>query len=391
MTDISSFRAQKKVLFVITKSNWGGAQRYVFDVATNLPEEFEPAVALGGTGVAGAGEGALAQKLREQNIRTIFVESFMRDIAPRKELGALRELIAIFKTERPDIVHLNSSKAGGLGALAARLAGVKKIVFTSHGLAWDEDRPWHARAFIWLATWATFMLCHEAIVLSKDTYQRATWLPFCKRKVHLVYNGLRELEFMSAADARAALGERLSMSGDADTMWVGTLGELVRNKGLEYLIGAAELLRRREINFVICIAGEGDERPALERMIREKGLEQCVYLAGFLTEGYRYMQAFDIYALPSVKEGLPYVLLEAGQASRAVVASRIPGNVDVLSDAVSGLLCEPKNKEQLATKLELLIKNADMRARLGAALNAKVERDFSLKKMEADIVALYLS
>ena len=128
--------AKKKILYVITKSNWGGAQSYVYTLATAAKDAgADVAVAFGGTGGAGATTGRLELELQKVGIRTVFVKSFMRDISFFKEFRVLGELVRIFKTERPDIVHLNSSKAGGIGALAARLAGVGRIVFTSHGLA----------------------------------------------------------------------------------------------------------------------------------------------------------------------------------------------------------------------------------------------------------------
>jgi glycosyltransferase involved in cell wall biosynthesis len=114
-------------------------------------------------------------------------------------------------------------------------------------------------------------------------------------------------------------------------------------------------------------------------------------LAGFVPEAYRYLKAFDIYTLASVKEGLPYVLLEAGQAGLAAVASKIPGNVDIIDENISGLLFESKNKEQLATKLELLIKNPDMRERLAQNLHQKVEKEFSLKRMVEETITVYKS
>ncbi|MGC9602296.1 MAG: glycosyltransferase [Minisyncoccia bacterium] len=387
----------KKILFIITKSNWGGAQRYVFDLATVLPrEQFDIAVAFGGTGVAGAPAGRLAQQLHEQNIRTIFISELGRDVSIRNDWRAFRALVRICKRERPDIVHLNSSKVGGIGALAGRLAGIKKIVFTSHGLAYDEDRGFLARAGLWLATWATFLLCTRIIVISKDTYRRARAFPFCARKIHLIYNGLPTLEFLSKTEARKELAARCNLESPERRLhlavpWIGTLGELTKNKGLRYLVGAASLLRKKEISFVMCIAGEGDERQLLESVIQENKLEDCVYLAGFVPEGYRYLKAFDIYVLPSVKEGLPYVLLEAGQAGLAAVASKIPGNVDIIDENVSGLLFEPKNKEQLATKLELLIKNDVLRKNCAEQLQYKVRAEFMLARMVEKTIAIYIS
>jgi glycosyltransferase involved in cell wall biosynthesis len=392
----------KKILFIITKSNWGGAQRYVYDLATALPpEQFEVAVAFGGTGVAGAAPGRLAQQLHEQNIRTIFIPELGRDISTSNDWRAFRALVQICKHEKPDVVHLNSSKVGGIGALAARSASWRsrksiKIIFTSHGLAYDEDRSRLARAGIWLATWATFVLCTHVIVISKDTYRRARALPFCARKIHLIYNGLPKLHFLNKTEARKELAARFNLGSpelrlNLAAPWIGTLGELTKNKGLRYLVGAASLLRKKEIHFVMCIVGEGEERQSLEDAIRENKLEDCVHLAGFMPEGHTYLKAFDIYTLTSVKEGLPYVLLEAGQAGLAVIASKIPGNVDIVDENISGLLFESKNKEQLATKLELLIKNSELRTKCAEQLGRKVEAEFTLARMVEKTIATYIS
>jgi hypothetical protein len=170
---------KKKVLITVTKSNFGGAQRYVFDLATTLPKDkFEVSVVSGGTGAANAASGTLEQKLREAHIPIFFIKAFMRDISFRQEWRALRELVALYRTEKPDIVHLNSSKAGGLGALAARIARVPRIVFTVHGLPQDEDRGALTRMLIALATWASFILSHRVIAISQNNFKRIQRFPF---------------------------------------------------------------------------------------------------------------------------------------------------------------------------------------------------------------------
>src|SRR3989344_1038967 len=103
-----------KILYCITKSNWGGAQRYVYDLATHLPAEFEAAVVLGG-------DGALKTRLEIAGIPTIPLSRLERDIHIRGDIKTFFELLGIFRRERPDIIHLNSSKMGILGTLAARI------------------------------------------------------------------------------------------------------------------------------------------------------------------------------------------------------------------------------------------------------------------------------
>src|SRR3989344_4387469 len=109
---------KKKILFIITKGNFGGAQRYVYDLATSLPKsEFEAVVA--------CGEGdLLPNKLGEVGIKTIKINNLVREIKTSNEFSVCKELVALIRTERPDIIHLNSSKMGGIGSVAGRIASI---------------------------------------------------------------------------------------------------------------------------------------------------------------------------------------------------------------------------------------------------------------------------
>jgi len=380
---------KKKILFVITKSNWGGAQRYVFDLANTLPKEgFEVKVALGGIGAKDARPGRLNEKLKENGIHTIFINSFMRDISFSKELKALGELTEIFKVERPDIVHLNSSKAGGLGALAARRAGVRKIVYTSHGLPHDEDRNVFARGFIWLATWATFLMCTDVIVISTDNERRAKKMPFCKQKIKLVHNGVEPISFLERADARAQLSEKIDIVPNA-SVWIGTIANLEWNKGLHYLVRAAGELKRKGVDFVLFVIGEGGERVFLETLISDEDLTNCVFLPGFIEGASNYLRAFDIYTLTSSKEGLPYVLMEAGLAGLPCVASDIPAVRDIIPDNSFGLLFKTRDHRDLAEQILTMIKSADLKEKTSEALKKRVAQEFSITHMVENTKRIY--
>jgi len=307
----------KKILFVITKSNWGGAQRYVFDLATHLPQGYEPVVALGGTGVAGAGTGLLAEKLKTIGVRTVFVKGFMRDVAASKEVDALSELVALFKKEKPDVVHLNSSKAGGLGALAARLAGVPRIIFTVHGLPWDEPRGPLAKALIYIATRLTFLLCHTVITISKDNYDRARACLLCRHKIVLIHNGIGTMQLGDGQYIRAAFPAGVRITG--------TIGELNANKNQVALIEWA----KDTPDAHVAIVGEGELRGFLEDKIKAYHLQERVKLFGFMAAA-DVLRGFDVFALPSLKEGLPYVLLEAKQAGLPIEANRVGGIPEII-------------------------------------------------------------
>ncbi len=128
----------------------------------------------------------------------------------------------------------------------------------------------------------------------------------------------------------------------------------------------------------------------LEEIIGEEDIADRVHLAGFVANAYQYLLAFDVFVLPSVKEGLPYVLLEAGAASLPVVASNVGGIPDIVSNHYSGLLVAPKNANELADRLEELLKNPELRKQFGEALHDHVQKDFSLPKMVANTAELYV-
>jgi glycosyltransferase involved in cell wall biosynthesis len=295
---------KRKVLLVITKANWGGAQRYVFDLATALPKDrFEIAVAYG---VAGS----LVDRLRAAGVKTHEIRSMRRDVSLGADIKSFFELRRLFKKERPDVVHLNSSKAGGVGALAARLSGVSKIIFTVHGLPEDEARGLVSRTLIKIATRITFMLCDTIITVSKDNHERV-------RGSVLIYNGVSPIEFGSGDIIRSAFPSGVKITG--------TVGELTHNKNQKHLIDEAH----KKPDMHVAIVGEGELRPLLEKKIRECGLEDRVKLFGFVPAA-EAMRGFDQFSLPSLKEGLPYVLLEARQAGLPIVANRVGGVGEIL-------------------------------------------------------------
>lgn len=379
---------RKKVLFIITKSNLGGAQRYVFDIATALPREAFDVVTLCGAAQGSESAGPLIDMLKSAGIRTIFVPEMTRDVRALNDIRAFLSIIRTIRAERPDIVHLNSSKAGGLGALAARLSRVPRIVFTSHGLAYDEPRFILSRIAIILATWMTFLLSHRIICISKDTTHRAARLPFCAKKVSLVYNGLRAFEILEREKAQIQL---LSVCPDipTDVPWIGTISELVPNKGLSYALKACEILRRSDERFVFLILGSGELQQSLTALIAERGLTEHVRLLGYVAHASKLLKAFDIFTLTSRKEGLPYVLLEAGYAALPVAATNIPGINDIVKDGESGALCPPNDPELFAHSLSELLEHETLRLRFGSNLAKKVETDFTFENMVSGTIAVY--
>src|SRR3989344_895873 len=138
-----------KILYGITKSNFGGAQRYVFELAIAMKKQgYDVAVLCGG-------QGLLVDKLKQKKIEVIPSDTMQRDVSIGKEFLSFFQILKVLKKEKPNVFHINSSKMGGLGGLAGRLAGTRKIIFTAHGWTFNEPRPCYEKVIIKLFAWLT--------------------------------------------------------------------------------------------------------------------------------------------------------------------------------------------------------------------------------------------
>lgn len=203
----------------------------------------------------------------------------------------------LIRRERPDVLHVTSSKAGGIGALAGRLARVPRIIFTSHGLTMDEVwRPRWQRSLIYLGTWLTLRLAHHSIMISTETYERARNMPSMSNRVSLVLNGVAPIDFVEQKAARAKLAPHLP----PNSLWIGGVGELHPNKNWSAAIAT---LKNIPAHAYLILIGEGEERTQLERLIKHHHLTERVHLLGFIEGASALIKAFDIFLLPSKKRG----------------------------------------------------------------------------------------
>jgi glycosyltransferase involved in cell wall biosynthesis len=375
--------SRKKVLYVVTKSNFGGAQRYVFDLATSLPPDtYEPIVACGGNG-------PLVTKLNEAGVRVIPILNFERDINLKKELGAAHELYRIIKKERPDIVHLNSSKAGGTGALIARLLRVPTIIFTAHGWPFFEDRSFLWKLIVWKLSTLTALLSHHIIHVSEHDYMKCH-IPWIKNKSSIIHNAVPDFPLLPRESAQAYITS-LTHKEYTGEPWIITIGEYTKNKNLLAAIKAVASVKERthkDLTYVL-IGSDGEERPHLEAYIRDHHLQNTVFLVGFVTDARNYLSAFDICMLPSKKEGLPYVLLEAGKARLPCIATRVGGVPEIVTHREHGLIVPPNDARALDEALLTLVTTPDLRVAYGRALRKHIDDKFSLPLLLERTFTLY--
>jgi glycosyltransferase involved in cell wall biosynthesis len=366
-----------KILYGITKSNFGGAQRYVFDLATEAKKTGHDVTVLCG------GAGALVDKLKESGVRVIEIKEMKRDISLVDEFRSFHFIFRKLVEEKPDVFHTNSSKMGGLGNLAARLAGVKRIVFTSHGWAFNEPRPFWQKFIIKCFAWLTVLLSHKTIAVSNVTRKQIKNWPFIKEKLEVIHNGIEKFPTLPRTEARRALG----VSEDAAVL-VGTLSELHPVKGLDILLDAwKRFLEKHDARLVI--VGDGEARESLRDYAEHLGIAHTVTFAGYKENARQYLSGLDLFCLPSRSEALPYTVLEAGIACLPVLATSVGGVPEIIENGVTGALVPPNDSEALFSTLILLCEDKMLRHRLGTALKETVEKDFSLSKMKNDTMRIY--
>lgn len=377
--------SQPKILYLITKSNFGGAQKQVYELACEAKKRnYDVVVACGGTGTKRAETGRLVTLLEEAHITVLPIKHFMRNISLFEEILAFFEVVRMLRKEKPDILHVTSSKAGGIGAIAGRLTGCKRIIFTSHGLTMDESwRPHWQILLISLFTWLTILLSHHTIMISIETYNRVRRMPLLAKKVSLIFNGISPITFLGKNESRTRLLPDVALT--EDLVVIGGSGELHPNKNWSSLI---KLMPNFPKYVHLLIIGEGEERAALESLVKELNLQDRVHLPGYINDAPQFYTAFDVFILPSKKEGLPYVILEAGLAKLPVIASDLPGMHDIITDNKNGYLVRP-DSDRLGESIHGLIKDKGLRQRLGAELAATVHAKFSIERMFTETFSTY--
>lgn len=379
-TDLSG----KKVLYVITKSNFGGAQKYVYELA--IAAKHKGAL----VAVACGGKGELIKKLNEHQIQTFEVGGLTRDISIKSEIKALYSLAHIIRDFDPDVVHFNSSKAGLLGTFISRLLSVPRIIFTAHGWPFLEDRSKWWKLMAWAGSYFTGLFSHRIILVSEHDL-RQTKMPGVKSKCKLIHIAVSDFPLLSRDETRLKLFSEETIKNHQHNVWLVTTAELVKNKNHTLAIDAiAEFNSTHTTKIFYTVIGEGELETTLKEQADMKGLNDYVNFIGYLENASQYLLGFDMFILPSKKEGLPYALLEAGKAGLPCIASRIGGIPEVIIDKETGLLIDPNNHMTVVAALDFLLTNSNKRSEYSDNLSALIEAEYKEEIMLAKTWQTYL-
>jgi glycosyltransferase involved in cell wall biosynthesis len=343
-----------RVVHLITKLELGGAQLNTLYTAEHLdPTRFD-AYLLCGPG------GLLKSRLADVE-RLHVVPALGRAIRPGRDIQALFQLVRLFRRIQPQIVHTHSSKAGILGRAAATLARVPIVIHSVHGFSFSPLQPFFTRHFYQLAEKACRPLTDHFVFVAQGDMDRARELKLAGETVSLIRSGFLLDRFSAMGDAAAAR-ERYGLPADAFVC--GTIAPFKPQKGLLRLVDVAARVIAKNQKVFFFIAGDGEQRPQLEAELRRRGIAAHFRLPGFIRDVENAMDCFDVGVSTALWEGLPQSLVQLRLKKKALVASDIPGNREVVRESENGFLVPGDDPEPFAAAILRLAADPGLRRRL---------------------------
>lgn len=291
------------------------------------------------------------------------------------------QLLQLCRRERVRIWHGHDYKSNALGLLLRRFWPMR-LVTTVHGWVKETRRtPLYYRIDRFCLPYYERVLC-----VSPDLYEQCLTAGVPPERCLLLENGIDTDEY---ARRRPTAEAKRRLGFPPERLLIGAVGRLSAEKSFDALIRAADQLLRQGHDIALWIVGEGDAQPQLQALIDELGRGDRIRLLGFQPDTIGLYEAMDVFALSSLREGLPNVLLEAMALEVPVAATRVAGIPRLIQDGENGLLVEPGSVDDLTRTLGLLVTNAGLRDRLGQAGRRTIEERYSFAKRMEKVRALY--
>jgi glycosyltransferase involved in cell wall biosynthesis len=323
--------------------------------------------------------GPYVSRLEARGIRHFPLRNSTRAMNPIRDFRAYRELKALFRQTRPDIVHTHNPKPGVYGRLAARAADIESVVNTVHGLYALPDDPLPKRA----VTYALERLAARASTV--ELVQNVEDIPVLRRigvdaaKIILLGNGIDLDRFSpSAADAGRVSDLRLELNLKGDEVVIGTVGRLVAEKGYSELFAAMRQVRETNPRVRLVVVGPEDpeKSDALSRAQLRRACDDGVVFLGPRKDMNVFYAAIDVFALASHREGFSRSGMEAAAMGLPIVGTDIRGIRQVVDHGKTGILVPVRDPERLARAIRQVVADADMRQRMGASGRRKAISEF---------------
>ena len=359
------------LLYLIYGFRIGGAERHLLDLCKGLDRrKFRPEI--------------IYFHRDEQMLPEFLQEGIPSSLFPVKggeltfrEIWRLSRLI---KKLSPDIVHVHLFHASRFGAMAAFLAGVRQIVRTKHNVSDPETRP-GKRDRIWRVLQSAILTRTVAV---SQAIAEQVGTPY------VIYNGIDTDYFdpnLIDPTERAGYAKLFDVKGSPI---IGIAARLTKQKGHSVLLNAFSELLPDWPNAQLLIAGDGEELPTLELLSNKLNLTEHVQFLGPIRNVREFLSVLDVFTHPSIFEGLGIAVIEAMSMGLAIVATKVDGLAELITDGVEGSLVEPNNPIALSKAMKRILSDPALRENMGQRARKKAVGKFSVKTMIQKYEELYL-
>ena len=365
-----------KILYIITSSGIGGAEKILYYTATGLDyNKYDISVC------SLKNKGEIARALEKQGIEVCCLHMGGRE----RFLGWLSSIITLIRLFpyliriRPTIVHSFLFRANILARIAGYLTGVP-IVISSVRVMGGEKKYFHYVEMI-----TSFMVDHYVTVSESVKRYIIDKSKISAEKISVVYNGVNIESQDNSYEQNPKMPFRI---GDKDRILM-TVGRLHKQKGHCYLIQAVSKVRKEFPKVKLLVTGEGEEENNLKKLVKSLDLMNEVIFAGLSSAIERILPMAELFILPSLWEGLPNALLEAMAAGKPVVATKVGGIPEIVVHGETGMLIPPRDTDALAAAIIDLLQNRLKAKDMGEAGRIRAGKRFSIYKMIEKTENLY--
>jgi glycosyltransferase involved in cell wall biosynthesis len=364
-----------RILYVVTGAAYGGAVAHVIGL---IRADIQNGHIVG---LVAAPEKRLLSEIEHTGVQFFPNRYFEQRVKIYSDIRSIWPVFQAIRVFRPQIISAHSTKAGYAARIACALLG-KPSIFTAHGWAFSSGQSGVRRKLIPLAERTAALFTDRIICVSQYDLELARRHKIASDdKLIQVHNGIDPQPFLEA-DGTLVQQELSINQVPVFTM----IARLAPPKDPLTLLAVCKSLKGE---FKCLIIGEGEQRPAAEKYVKQNGLGDKVVFTGERKDIPQILAASDIFVLISHWEGLPLTIIEAGMAGLPSVASRVGGVPELIQEGVTGFTISPRDTPALAKSLQTLLDDASLRQKFGQAAKAKMRREFSFDRMYQETQRVY--
>ena len=372
--------ARLNIVHIITKLELGGAQQNTLYSVMKHDRSKYNVFLVSGT------EGLLVAKAKElKDCKVILLPGLKHEISLRHDLSCVFALKRLFKTEKIDLVHTHSSKAGILGRLAAYLAKVKMVVHTVHGFSFNEFQPALKRKIYIFFERLAAKHTNKLIVVSGTDIEKGLKAGVGKPGQYTLIHSGFDLKEFTALQNVAEVKKELGINPDFKA--VGMVACYKEQKNPLDFVRMARIVKEKHPKTVFLLVGDGELRPEIEKLIDENNLKNDIILTGWREDIPRILHALDVFVLTSLWEGLPRVLPQAMCAKKPLVANAVDGSKEAVVDGKNGFLVAPRDYFSMAARVGQLLADEGLCKKMGETGFSMIkawDQDEMVRKIEEE-------